>query len=119
MPYTEIYSHLIHGHNAEAMECTHQRKDINTPCGTFQNTPLHICAEKGLTAIASQLLQEGIDVNAKNRFGETPLHLSVLLGHHEITELLLKNNADITVKNCHGEKPFNQKNILKGLSKEL
>lgn len=119
MPYTEIYSHLIHGHNAEAMECAQQRKDINTPCGTFQNTPLHICAEKGLTDIAKRLLQADIDVNAKNRFGETPLHLSILLGHHKITELLLKRNADFTITNCHGETPFKQKNILKGMSKVL
>ena len=117
MPYTEIYSHLIHGHNAEAMECADKREGIDTPCGTFQNTPLHICAEKGLTDIANRLLQEDIDVNAKNRFGETPLHLSILLGYHEITDLLLKRNADFNIKNGRGETPFEQNNILKGVSK--
>jgi ankyrin repeat protein len=118
MTYTNLYLHLMHGHNKEAMECIQQRKDVNTPCGTFGNTPLHISAEKGLTDIVERLLQEDTDANAQNKFDETPLHLSVMLGHHEITELLLNEHADSNIKNCNGETPFNQTIIMDNRSSE-
>lgn len=118
MTYTDLYLHLMHGHNDEAMECIQQQKDVNTPCGTFENTPLHISAEKGLTDIVERLLQEDIDTNAQNKFDETPLHLSVMLGHHQITDLLLNGHADSNIKNCNGETPFNQNIIMKDKSSE-
>jgi len=118
MAYTELYSHIMHGHYAEALACIRQRKDINTACGTFENTPLHISAEKGFTDIVERLLQEDINTNAQNKFDETPLHLSVMMGHHEITELLLKGKADSNIRNCYGETPFDQKIILESTSSE-
>lgn len=112
MTYTNLYLHIMQGHEAEAMACIQQRKGFNTPCGTFQNTPLHIAAEKGFTDIVKQLVKEDVDINVQNKFGETPLHLSIMLGYHEIAELLLENRADSSIENNNGETPFDQAMIL-------
>jgi len=102
----------MQGHDAEAIACIQHQQGINTPCGTFENTPLHIAAEKGLTDIVKRLLEEDVDINVQNKFGETPLHLTVMLGHHDIAELLLDHEADSSIENCNGEIPFDQAIIL-------
>ena len=112
MPYTNLYLHIMQGHASEALACIQQQQGCNTPCGTFKNTPLHVAAEKGLEHIIRRLLDEDIDINVQNKFGETPLHLSVMLGHHEITEFLLANHADSSIENSNGETPFDQAIIL-------
>lgn len=112
MTYTNLYLHIMQGHDDEAMACIQHQQGIHTACGTFENTPLHIAAEKGLTDIVKQLLEEDVDINAQNKFGETPLHLTVMLGHHDIAELLIDHHADASIENCNGEMPFEQAIIL-------
>ncbi len=112
MTYTNLYLNIMQGHDDAVMTSISQRQDINTPCGTFDNTPLHIAAEKGLSEIVRCLIEEGVDINAQNKFGETPLHLTVMLGHHDIAELLLGNHADASIENCNGETAFDQAIIL-------
>ena len=112
MTYTNLYLHIMQGHDDEAMACIQHQQGINTSCGTFENTPLHIAAEKGLADIVKRLLEEDADINVQNKFGETPLHLTAMLGHHEIAELLLENHADSSIENCNGETPFDQAIIL-------
>jgi len=112
MAYTKLYLELMHGRYQEALESIRLRKDLDTPCGSFGNTPLHISAEKGLTQIVLRLLEEGVDANVRNKVGETPLHLSVMLGHEEVTELLLNAQADSGICNAYGETPFNQRITL-------
>lgn len=112
MPYTELYMHLLHGHHDEAVKLVRQRKNLNTPCGSFANTPLHVSSVNCLKDILSLLLDEGANVNSRNRFGETPLHLSVMMGHETVTTMLLDHDADPTIKNDRGEMPFDQPLVL-------
>jgi len=112
MTYTNLYLDILQGHDDEAIASIQNHQDINTPCGTFRNTPLHIAAEKGLVDIVKQLLEQDAVINIQNKFGETPLHLTAMLGHHNIAELLLENHADSSIENCNGETPFDQAIIL-------
>ncbi len=44
------------------------------------------------------LLDQGIDVNAKNEKGWTALHLAAHQGHKDIVELLIKSGANVNQK---------------------
>ena len=49
------------------------------------------------------LIENGADIEAKNRDGETALFEAVKYGKKEIVEMLIENGVDINVKNRDGE----------------
>jgi ankyrin repeat protein len=49
-----------------------------------------------------KLLDKGVDVNDKDKYGTTSLSLAAKNGHEEIVELLLRKGADVNVKNNAG-----------------
>lgn len=53
---------------------------------------------KGDAATVTTLLDKGVDVNAKFRYGQTALFKAAERGHTEIVKLLLARGADVTVK---------------------
>jgi len=57
--------------------------------------PLHIAARAGDLAKLRALIEEGANVNAKNRWSETALHYAAERGHKEAVELLIATGADI------------------------
>ena len=71
----------------------------------FEMPPLTWAAMMGQTEAAELLLQQGADINGKNRDGNTALHLAVFLGHAETAELLLKSGADVNAKNDDNATP--------------
>jgi len=66
-------------------------------------TMLHLTAMSGSPDLVSQLLDLGMDVNAKTLSAETPLHLACTTGQTETIKLLLKNKADVNAKVETGE----------------
>ncbi len=55
-------------------------------------------ARKGDAAMVKKLLDEGVDVNTKYRYGTTALSYACDRGHLEVVKLLLKRGADVNVK---------------------
>ena len=53
---------------------------------------------RGDAATVTALLDKGVDVNAKFRYGTTALFKAAERGHTEIVKLLLARGADVTVK---------------------
>jgi hypothetical protein len=49
-----------------------------------------------------QLLDAGLDINARSRHGYTPLMIAAARGHGEIVDLLLANGAELTMVDAHG-----------------
>ena len=60
----------------------------------FDNTPLHLAAEKGQTESVRELLEEcyGVDIDNKNEDERTPCHLAARHGHVDILKLILKKD---------------------------
>ena len=52
------------------------------------------------------LLEEGVDVNAKDNYGATPLISAAFFGYTEIAELLLEAGADPNIKDKDGWTPL-------------
>jgi ankyrin repeat domain-containing protein 50 len=63
-------------------------------------TPLHKAASLGQEELAKQLLEDGVDIAAKDDDdGETALHMAASKGHRAIVRLLLRYGADISTTN--------------------
>lgn len=72
----------------------------------IKQTPLHLAAQKGNTAIIELLLKYVADINAKDKYGDTLLHIAVKSGNRDATRVLLKGGADVNVKNKNKKKPI-------------
>ena len=55
-------------------------------------------ARKGDAAIVKKLLDEGVDVNTKYRYGATALSYASDRGHLDVVKLLIDRGADVNVK---------------------
>ena len=58
-----------------------------------RRTPLHIAAVNGHHALCSLLIQNGAELNVKDRWGSTPLREAKKCCHRKVVELLLKSGA--------------------------
>ena len=56
-------------------------------------------ARAGNTTVVKQLLNQGAQVDARNRFGNTALLLAVRAGHSDTAKTLLAAGADASINN--------------------
>lgn len=56
----------------------------------YDNTPLHIAAQKGYNGVVKCLLEHKADIDAKNEEEQTPLHLAAKAGRTNIVRELVK-----------------------------
>ena len=60
---------------------------------------LRIAAYKGESEEASQLIAEGVEIDAKNEYGNTALMIAAIEGHLEIVKGLIAGGADVNERN--------------------
>ena len=79
-------------------------KLVNIP-GTddMTSTPLHLAVKNNRYEIAKLLLQNGADINARNKHGQTPLHLAAMSGNAEFAQILLSQNARKDIRDHWGQ----------------
>jgi ankyrin repeat protein len=65
-------------------------------------SPLKQAAMRGDTTQVQQLLDKGVDVNAKDSNGETALMEAAGNGHTEVVKQLLAKGADVNAKSSYG-----------------
>lgn len=87
-----------HSESVKAILAGKQKVDKAT-----NENALLITAGLGLENIMQQLLDYGVDVNAKGKKGRTPLMAAIEFNHINTVKLLLKNNATINIKDTDGE----------------
>jgi hypothetical protein len=64
-------------------------------------------ARKGDAAVVKKLLDEGVDVNTKYRYGATALSYACDRGHLDVVKLLIERGADVNVKDTfYGATPL-------------
>ncbi|MCG8339799.1 MAG: ankyrin repeat domain-containing protein, partial [Cytophagales bacterium] len=61
---------------------------INEKGGEKEQTPLHLAAQEGKTAVVEILLREGADKELRDRDEHTPLELAQLNSHGEVVKRL-------------------------------
>jgi len=78
-----------------------------SPATSDKADALAAAARKGDAATVKQLLDEGVDVNTKYRYGATALSYACDRGHVDVVKLLLDRGADANVKDTfYGATPL-------------
>ena len=67
------------------------------------NGKLIVAARRGYTKKIERLIQEGADIEAKDKYGWTALLLAASNGHIDVIEFLIEKGADVNAKNRCGE----------------
>jgi ankyrin repeat protein len=69
-------------------------------------TPIGLAAFSKHKAIVEYLIDQGADVNVKDKTLWTPLHAAVRGGDTEVIELLIKSGADVNARTFRDESPL-------------
>lgn len=69
-------------------------------------TPLHIAAINGHSAVESYLLQNGALTNVQDSSGAAPLHEAVRYGRSDIAAMLLEAGANVNARDNIGKTPL-------------
>ncbi len=75
------------------------------PTDAGGNTELMRCSSEGDIENATQLLKDGVDINARNKQGATALLIGVLNNQPAMVALLLGYGADVTIASYKGLTP--------------
>lgn len=69
-------------------------------CCIFGRTLLHAATEKGSVKFLEQLLEDGVEIDARDSFGRTSLFLAASLGREEAFRFLLSHGPNLEVRDC-------------------
>jgi len=79
---------------------------IRTRDHALQQTPLHWASRVGDQDIVAWLLEQKVDVNAKDGNGNTPLHAAAFTGQSQVAGSLLDRGARVNAPNSYGYTPL-------------
>ena len=82
------------------------RNQLETKYGHDDFTPLFDAAKGNQVEVAGRLIAQGMDVNARNRWGHTPLDVAAMWGQKEVAELLIAQGADVNDPRGSGKTPL-------------
>ena len=77
--------------------------NVNFKRDTDSQTALHLAAESGNLVLTKILLNNGAEVNLRNRDDQTPLYLAVINEHIETIKLLIESGANIDIRDSKSE----------------
>jgi len=69
---------------------------------TFADSPLHVAAKNRGMSTIEKAIESGVNVNAKDEFGQTALHYAAENGYLSAVRFLLTKGADANILNAQG-----------------
>ena len=82
----------------------------NVRAGKWRDTPLHRAAFWGYTEVVELLINNEVDLKAKDKYGCTPLHDAAEYSHLEIAEMLINRAPDMNAVDNNGDTPLDLAN---------
>ena len=82
--------------------------DVQAVFGDQQLSALHLAALRGDVKMASYLLNNNADIEARSLEGDRALHMAALANHPRMVEFLLANGAEVNVQNIDGLSPLHR-----------
>jgi ankyrin repeat protein len=76
-----------------------------TAWGASSEESLFLSVRRGNVAGAQSFLDQGVDVNARDKSGQTPLHNA---SSKEMAEFLIGRSADLNAKDVRGQTPLHR-----------
>lgn len=95
------FGHCISIVHPEAKIKVYKKKEQQNKSLTGM-TALMLAAGNDDSRIVQRLLDQGADINAKDKKGQTALMLASMNAHMDTLKILLARNADINLQNNHG-----------------
>ncbi|KAL3483086.1 ankyrin repeat-containing domain protein [Aspergillus germanicus] len=93
MRYQPLHAATYHDRPAICRLLLKHNPEVISSRGYQEETALHIAAERNQHGIAKILIEQGADVNAKDKDGKTPLHR--VHWNVEMAKILLDGGADV------------------------
>ena len=99
---------VMYGHTDVCELLIKRGEDVNEQDRAARMAPLHVAAGKRNLpqSVWIVLLDNGANVNIKDRYGRTPLHLIARAGDPEIAKLLIDRGARANVRDQQGQTPL-------------
>ncbi len=83
-----------------------QISDRQNSMNPDDSTALLLAVDTGLTRIAQEIIESGINLNGVNEQNETALHLALKHDMKDIAEVLIRKGAEVTIPNNEGVTPI-------------
>ena len=98
-PYEDLIEAIENGNLKAAQSALRNGADANKMgCVSPYRTPLIITADEGKENLAKLLVEYGVDVNAKEHYGDTALMWAANSGHLNVAEYLVEHGANVNAK---------------------
>jgi len=82
--------------------------DLLTAKGATPVSTIHLAARAGDLAKVKSFIEEGTDVNSRDKIGQTPLFSAILADNNDITKFLIAKGADVNAKDQDGSTPLHE-----------
>ncbi len=97
---------LARGYRDMALFLIERGAELDPGADHNQRTLLHEAARGGHPELISLLVENGLDVNAEDEYGNTPLLLATRPAHSQAVKTLIEAGADVNASNSGGVTPL-------------